>query len=48
VHACFDKRADLVVLRANPLDNIKNSQNIELVIKAGKILDPRLLLDTND
>ncbi len=42
------KRADLVVLRANPLDNIKNSQNIALVIKAGRIHDPRRLLDAND
>jgi imidazolonepropionase-like amidohydrolase len=42
------KLADLVVLRDNPLDNIKNMQNIALVIKAGKVYDPRLLLRQND
>jgi imidazolonepropionase-like amidohydrolase len=38
------RRADLVVLRENPLDSIQNTQKIALVIKSGKIYDPRLLL----
>lgn len=37
-------RADLVVLRANPLENIKNATQIELVIKDGTTYDPRRLL----
>ncbi|MGH7495625.1 MAG: amidohydrolase family protein [bacterium] len=38
------KHADLVVLGENPLDTIQNTQKIALVIKAGKIYEPRLLL----
>jgi len=31
------KDADLVVLTANPLDSLRNTERIELVVKAGKI-----------
>jgi imidazolonepropionase-like amidohydrolase len=31
------KRADLVVLGANPLDAISNTERIELIIKAGQV-----------
>lgn len=37
-------RADLVVLRANPLERIENTREIELVIRGGKIYEPRELL----
>jgi imidazolonepropionase-like amidohydrolase len=37
-------RADLVVLRANPLENIRNTREIELVIQGGKLHDPRSLI----
>ncbi len=33
------KLADMVLLQANPLDDISNAQKIELVIKAGRIVD---------
>lgn len=34
------KQADLVVLNANPLDDIANTQKIDLVIKAGWVFHP--------
>jgi imidazolonepropionase-like amidohydrolase len=37
-------KADLVVLRANPLENIKNTRQIELVIKSGTMYVPQELL----
>lgn len=37
-------RADLVVLRANPLEDIKNTREIEWVVKGGKTHAPRDLL----
>ncbi len=37
-------RADLVVLTANPLDDIKNARRVELVIKGGVFYEPRRLL----
>jgi imidazolonepropionase-like amidohydrolase/tetratricopeptide (TPR) repeat protein len=33
------KLADILVVERNPLDNIRNTQNISMVIKNGKILD---------
>ncbi|MGD0965880.1 MAG: amidohydrolase family protein [Candidatus Acidiferrales bacterium] len=33
------KVADLVILRANPLDDIKNTRTIETVIKDGRVID---------
>ena len=33
------KLADLVVLSADPLDDISNAQEIDLVIKGGRIID---------
>ena len=35
------KDADLVVLRANPLDSLQNTESIEIVVKAGKIFKPQ-------
>ncbi|MFB3113201.1 MAG: amidohydrolase family protein [Gemmatimonadales bacterium] len=37
------KLADMVLLQDNPLDDISNAQKIELVIKAGRIVDRRAL-----
>jgi imidazolonepropionase-like amidohydrolase len=34
------KLADLVLLKANPLENIRNTQTIWRVIKAGHVFDP--------
>ena len=33
------KRADLIILNANPLDDIRNTRTIEAVIKDGRLLD---------
>ena len=33
------KLADVIVVDGNPLQDIRNTRNIELVIKEGKILD---------
>jgi hypothetical protein len=38
------KRADLVILNANPLANISNVRNIDTVIKGGLVCDPQWLL----
>jgi imidazolonepropionase-like amidohydrolase len=38
------KYADLVILDANPLENISNTQKIHLVIKDGLVLNPQALL----
>jgi imidazolonepropionase-like amidohydrolase len=38
------KRADLVLLTANPLDDLRNTRKIELVVKGGVAYDPRGLL----
>lgn len=38
------KRADLVVLEANPLDDISNTRRIKYVVKDGKVHDPVELL----
>jgi imidazolonepropionase-like amidohydrolase len=36
--------ADLVVLKGNPLEDIRNSRKVEVVIKAGKVVDREALL----
>ena len=41
------KFADLVILDADPLQDITNTQEIHLVIKDGLVLDPELLLEEN-
>ena len=38
------KLADIVMLDADPLEDIKNSRKIHRVIKGGKVLDPWLIL----
>lgn len=38
------KSADLLVVKGNPLDDIKTARNIRLVMKAGQIHDPENLL----
>lgn len=42
------KFADLVIIEGNPLENIRNTQNIVTVIKDGKILDTAFHLDFNN
>ncbi|MEN9599173.1 MAG: hypothetical protein RL596_1484 [Bacteroidota bacterium] len=37
------KKADLIILEANPLENISNIRKIKTVIKNGKIYDPKAL-----
>ena len=41
------KYADLVILDADPLQDITNTQEIHLVIKDGLVLDPDVLLEEN-
>jgi hypothetical protein len=36
--------ADLFVVRGNPLDDIRNTRNVRMVMKAGEIYDPAVLL----
>jgi len=38
------KQADIVLLTANPLDDIRNTRRIELVIHGGQVCDPGVLL----
>ena len=38
------KEADMIILKANPADNISNTKNIEAVINDGKIVDRKSLL----
>ena len=38
------KWADLVIVRGNPLDDIRNVRNPRLVIKAGRVYDPATLM----
>ncbi len=41
------KRADLVVLSADPLADVRNAREVEWVVKAGTLFDPaELLSDT--
>ncbi|NQT24979.1 amidohydrolase family protein [candidate division KSB1 bacterium] len=39
------KRADLIILNANPLDDIRNTRTIESVIKDGRLLDRVKLIE---
>jgi imidazolonepropionase-like amidohydrolase len=40
------KEADMIVLAANPIDNISNTKNIEAIINDGKLVDrERILLN---
>ena len=36
------RQADLVVLTANPLESLENTERIEIVMKAGRIYTPRM------
>jgi imidazolonepropionase-like amidohydrolase len=38
------KRADLVILRANPLDAIANSRSIRYVVLGGRVYQPEELI----
>jgi imidazolonepropionase-like amidohydrolase len=38
--------ADLFVVRGNPIQDIKNTRNVELVMKSGEIYDPKSLLES--
>ena len=38
------KLADLVVVRGNPLDDIRNTRNVDMVMKAGTMYQPQELL----
>jgi len=38
------KRADLVVVRGNPLEDIKATRDIRMVLKDGVVHDPETLL----
>ena len=40
------KLADLVVVRGNPLDDIRNTRNVRWVVKAGRVYDPSGLLES--
>lgn len=40
------KLADLFVVRGNPLVDIRNTRNVELVVKAGEAFDPAVLLES--
>ena len=33
------KEADMIILRANPIDNISNTKKIEAIINDGKLVD---------
>jgi imidazolonepropionase-like amidohydrolase len=38
--------ADMFVIRGNPLDNIKNTRNVDIVVKGGAVYDPKALLQS--
>jgi imidazolonepropionase-like amidohydrolase len=40
------KLADLFIVRGNPLDDIRNTRNVELVVKNGEAYDPAMLLES--
>ena len=42
-HSQSDRLADIVLLDANPLEDIKNTQTIWRVIKSGWVFDPEEL-----
>jgi imidazolonepropionase-like amidohydrolase len=39
------KRADLLILAENPLDDILNTRTLEMVISEGRVVDRQALLD---
>jgi imidazolonepropionase-like amidohydrolase len=39
----LNKQADIVILSSNPLEDIRNTQDIYMVINNGKIIDNTLL-----
>jgi imidazolonepropionase-like amidohydrolase len=39
------KLADLFIVRGNPLDDIRHTRNVELVVKGGEAFDPAALLE---
>ena len=41
-----DKVADMVLLSKNPIENISNTRQVELVISKGKIYYPDKLMQT--
>jgi imidazolonepropionase-like amidohydrolase len=41
------KRADLVLLEANPFDNIVNTQSIWRTVKSGRAFDPLTMKASN-
>jgi imidazolonepropionase-like amidohydrolase len=40
------KRADLVIIKGNPARNIKEVENVEMVIKDGRVYDPAKLISS--
>lgn len=40
------KLADLVIITGNPLDDIRNTRNVHTVIKAGRVYDSRVLMES--
>jgi hypothetical protein len=42
------KLADLVVVRGNPLDDIKATRNVRFVVKEGVVHDPKTLLSSSE
>ena len=39
----LNKQADMIILSSNPLEDIRNTQNIHMIINNGKIIDNTLL-----
>ena len=39
------KRADFLILRANPLDDIRNTRTLEMVVSEGRVVDRKSLLE---
>jgi imidazolonepropionase-like amidohydrolase len=42
------KRADLLILRANPLENIRNTRTLEVVVSEGRVVDRVKLQEKRD
>ena len=38
------KVADLVIIKGNPIDRIRNTRNVQTVVRAGKVYDSAELL----
>lgn len=41
------KRADLLILSANPLENIRNTRSLQIVISEGQVINREALLGNN-